>query len=69
MLRAEMPSFLTELERTVLSYLLKNDSEENLILQEQLVGCSVDSRERNGYGVYTNFRVEDSAPRCVRANF
>jgi hypothetical protein len=69
MLRAGLPSFLTELEGTVLSFLLADDSEENRVLREQLATCSIESRERNGYGVYTNFCVQDSAPRCVRENF
>lgn len=69
MLRSELPSFLTELERSVLSYLLTDDSEENRILSDQLAGCSVESRERNGYGICINFRIEDAAPRCVRTNF
>ena len=29
----------------------------------------MESRERNGYGFYTNFQVEDAAPRCAKADF
>jgi hypothetical protein len=69
MLTMKPPEFLTELESTVLRYLLQDDSEENQILREQLAGCSLESREHNGYGFFTNFKVADEAPCCTKANF
>jgi hypothetical protein len=69
MLEMKMPDFLTELETTVLRFLLQSDSEVYRILREQLAGCSLESRERNGYGIYTNFLIADDAPRCAVANF
>jgi hypothetical protein len=69
MLTTKLPEFLTELERRVLEFLLQEDSEENRVLSEQLASCSLESRERNGYGIYTNFQVADFSPRCVRENF
>jgi hypothetical protein len=69
MLMAKMPDFLTELESVVLRYLLQGDTEENRILSEQLSASSLESRERNGYGFFTNFEVPDSAPGCTNLNF
>jgi len=69
MLRAGLPEFLTVLEIAVLSLLLEDDSSENRILRTQLASCSLESRERNGYGFFTNFKVDDAAPRCGRSDF
>jgi hypothetical protein len=69
MLNRSLPSFLTELETAVLSHLLREESEDNRVLNEQLATCSLESREHNGYGFYTNFRVNDAAPLCDRADF
>jgi hypothetical protein len=64
-----LPGFLTELERRVLQFLLEEDSEENRVLSEQLTGCSLESRERNGYGFFTNFQVAEDAPDSARTDF
>ena len=64
MLTVKLPEFLTELEATILRFLLQEDTEVNRILSEQLATCSLESRERNGYGFFTNLCVADSAPRC-----
>jgi hypothetical protein len=69
MLNKKLPEFLTELEKTVLSFLLQEDSVENRILGEQLTSCSLESREHNGYGFFTNFNVDEAAPRCAKENF
>jgi hypothetical protein len=69
MLNVRLPNFLTEVERTVLEFLLQGSSDENAVLFEQLASSSLKSRERNGYGVYTNFEVSDAVPRCTRENF
>jgi hypothetical protein len=69
MLMGKLPEFLTELESTILRYLLQDDTEENRTLADQLKMSSLQSRERNGYGFFTNFAVPDSAPRCTKMNF
>jgi len=69
MLKDELPEFLTELENAVLSLLLEDDSSENGILRAQLAQSSLESRERNGYGFFTHFKIEESAHRCERSNF
>jgi hypothetical protein len=69
MLTMKMPEFLTELEKTVLRYLLQGDSEETRILREQLASSSLESREHTGYGFFTNFKVDGAAPPCARVNF
>jgi hypothetical protein len=69
MLNLELPEFLTELERVVLSELLLNENEDSQVMYEQLASCSLESREHNGYGFYTNFRVDPAVPLCLRENF
>jgi hypothetical protein len=69
MLKTKLPEFLTELESAVLSFLLREDSERNRILFDQLRSCSLESREHNGYGFYTSFKIDESAPRCQPADF
>jgi hypothetical protein len=69
MLTMKLPEFLTELERKVIEFLLKEDTEENRVLAEQLAGCSLESRDLDGFGFYTNFQIADVAPRCARENF
>jgi hypothetical protein len=69
MLKMKLPSVLTELENTVLSYLLQEDSEENHTLRQQLSSCLLESREYNCYGIYTNFKLDDASRRCLRENF
>jgi hypothetical protein len=69
MLTRKLPGFLAELEGRVLQFLLQEDSEENRVLSEQLAGCSLESRERNGYGFYTNFQVAEAVPHSTRTDF
>jgi hypothetical protein len=69
MLNPQLPEFLSELEKAILSYLLKGDSEENRVLREQLKSSSLESREYTGCGFFTNFKTGDSAPLCERENF
>jgi hypothetical protein len=69
MLMQRFPDFLTELERTVLAYMLQVDSEETRVLREQLASSSLESRDHNGYGFFTNFKVDSGSALCERANF
>jgi hypothetical protein len=69
MLNTLLPEYLTELERTVIEFLLQGDSVENAVLMQQLASSSLESRERNGYGIYTNFEIPDGVPRCARDSF
>jgi|SRR5665213_344113 len=69
MLNAKLPDFLTGLEASVLLFLLQEDTEDHRILFEQLATCSLESRERNGYGFFTHFCITDFPRRCSIANF
>ena len=69
MLIVKLPEFLNELETTILKFLLREDTADNRVIAGQLASCSLDSRERNGYGIYTNFRVSESAPKCLTRDF
>ncbi len=69
MLKVKLPDFLTELERTVLAFLLQEDSDENQLLMQQLASSTLESRENNGYGVYTNFEVPEVVLRCAQESF
>ena len=69
MLIPKVPDFLTELEVAVLQFVLQGETEECYRLFEQLAGSSLESRERNGYGFFTNFRRSDSAPLCSVKDF
>ena len=68
MLMPQLPEFLTDLEAAVLQFLLQEDTEITRALREQLATCTLESRERNGYGFFTNFHVIDSAPKCSIEN-
>jgi hypothetical protein len=69
MLTAEFPEFLTELERTVIDFLLREDSEDNRVLRRQIADSSLESREHNGYGIYTHFQIASDAQKCTNENF
>jgi hypothetical protein len=69
MLTMKLPEFLTSLECVVLRELLQTESEDVQNIREQLASCSLESRESNGYGFFTNFHVDNLAPRCARENF
>jgi hypothetical protein len=69
MLRTRLPGFLTGLERRILQFILEEDSEENRILSDQLADCVLESRELNGYGFFSNFKVPEPAPHSARMNF
>jgi hypothetical protein len=64
-----LPDFLTELESVVLRELLQGESDDLVVLRRQIASCSLQSRERNGYGFFTNFHVGENAPRCANENF
>jgi hypothetical protein len=69
MLSTKLPDFLTELEIAVLQFLVREETEDNRILSDQLATCSLKSRERNGYGFFTNFHIADSKPQCSKRDF
>jgi hypothetical protein len=69
MLNMKLPDFLTELERVVLSEFLSRENEDSQALCEQIASCSLESREHNGYGFFTNLKVDPAATACSRENF
>ena len=69
MLKYELPNFLTELEPTILKFLLDNAPEHRDVLMHQLASSALESRDYTGVGFFTNFVIEESAPKCSISNF
>ena len=69
MLNVKLPEFLNELETAIIRFLLRKDSADNRAIAEQFATCSLESREHNGYGIYMNFQISDTAPRCSTDDF
>ena len=69
MLTVKLPDFLNELETTVIRFLVQEDNTDNRAIVEQLATCSLESREHNGYGIYTHFLISNTAPRCSSNSF
>jgi hypothetical protein len=57
-----LPLFLTLLERAVIAAMVEASGDFIDVLSLQLAQSTLESREHNGYGFYTNFHVPDGMP-------
>ncbi|HZL27113.1 MAG TPA: hypothetical protein VFC39_11340 [Acidobacteriaceae bacterium] len=58
-----LPSYLTVVERAVLTAILEGAKEHKQILQQQILLSELKSRDFNGHGFYTDFSIPEELPR------
>jgi hypothetical protein len=63
-----LPSFFTPLEAAVVEVILTNPNIDSEKLRRQVATSELKSRERNGYGFYTNFAVPETIEHYPSAN-
>jgi hypothetical protein len=57
-------AYLTPLENTVIDAIVQGQPQSEQCLWDQLRQSELRSRERNGYGFFTNFLVPEHVPSC-----
>ncbi len=58
-----LPSYLTVVERAVLTAILEGPNEHKEILQQQILLSELKSRDFNGHGFFTDFSIPEELSR------
>jgi hypothetical protein len=65
----DLPAFLTQVETAIIKFLLQNNFEDRPAVVQQLQTSVLESRDLNGHGFFTHFKLPETTPLCEKRNF